>query len=133
MALCRWNRLENLLVQGRKDRDFASRDALQPVLKLLLDPNEEELRSLVVKEVIRVTEAFTLASVSDAYRSMPTFMRTFVFNGNANGPLIISDVKLQSMIDLRDQVLRIWGLLRSSENFNLELLQPILLVRTSIL
>ncbi|KAG9440981.1 hypothetical protein H6P81_021146 [Aristolochia fimbriata] len=53
----RWNRLENLLVQGQKDRDFTTKDALQPVLKLLLDPNGEELRVLVGKEAIRVTEA----------------------------------------------------------------------------
>ncbi|KAG2565215.1 hypothetical protein PVAP13_7NG061417 [Panicum virgatum] len=37
----RWNRLENLLVQ---DREFAAKDALQPVLKLLLVPDGEELR-----------------------------------------------------------------------------------------
>ncbi|KAF8377983.1 hypothetical protein HHK36_031372 [Tetracentron sinense] len=37
VVLCLWwNRLENLLVQGRKDRDFSAKDALQPVLKLLL-------------------------------------------------------------------------------------------------
>ncbi|MCH1922733.1 hypothetical protein L9G15_25300, partial [Shewanella sp. A3A] len=53
----RWNRLENLLVQGSQDREFAAKDALQPVLKLLLGPDGEELRVLVVKEAVRVTEA----------------------------------------------------------------------------
>ncbi|MBA0872063.1 hypothetical protein Goshw_005862 [Gossypium schwendimanii] len=48
----RWNRLENLLVQGSKDRDFSAKDALQPVLKLLLGPDGEELRTLVIKEAI---------------------------------------------------------------------------------
>lgn len=32
------------------DRDFVAKDALQPVLKLVLGPNGEELRSLVIRE-----------------------------------------------------------------------------------
>ncbi|KAG6501681.1 hypothetical protein ZIOFF_041564 [Zingiber officinale] len=46
--------LENLLVQGQKDRDYTTKDALQPVLKLLLGPDGEELRVLVVQEAVRV-------------------------------------------------------------------------------
>nr|CAB3465623.1 unnamed protein product [Digitaria exilis] len=58
-----WNRLENLLVQGRQDREFAAKDALQPVLKLLLGPDGEELRVLVVKEaVLQDPEARVLGS-----------------------------------------------------------------------
>ncbi|KAH9303028.1 hypothetical protein KI387_014611 [Taxus chinensis] len=49
----RWNRLENLLVQGRKDSDFAAKDALQPVFKLLLGADGEGLRTLVVKEAVK--------------------------------------------------------------------------------
>ncbi|KAF7844866.1 protein ACTIVITY OF BC1 COMPLEX KINASE 3, chloroplastic-like [Senna tora] len=48
-------RLENLLVQGRMDREFSAKEALQPVLKVLLSPDGEELRQLVTKEAIRVT------------------------------------------------------------------------------
>lgn len=125
---CRWNRLENLLEQGRKDRDFSAKDALQPVLKLLLGPDGEELRVLVIKESIRVTEAIVLGSVNDAYNSLPDFMRSLVFNGSANGPLRMSGTELKSMIELRDQVFRIWALLRTSENFDPALLQPILQV-----
>ncbi|KAK4753093.1 hypothetical protein SAY87_021891 [Trapa incisa] len=124
----RWNRLENLLEQGRKDRDFSAKDALQPVLKLLLGPDGEELRVLVIKEAIRVTEAVVLGSVSDASKSIPDFMRTLLFNGNANGPLVMNDNELKGMIELRDQVFRIWGLLRTSESFDPALLQPILQV-----
>ncbi|PKI54711.1 protein ACTIVITY OF BC1 COMPLEX KINASE 3, chloroplastic [Punica granatum] len=124
----RWNRLENLLEQGRKDRDFSAKDALQPVLKLLLGPDGEELRVLVIKEAVRVTEAVVLGSVVDASRTVPDFMRTLLFNGNANGPLVMNDNELKSMIELRDQVVRIWGLLRTSENFDPALLQPILQV-----
>ncbi|KAK8631236.1 hypothetical protein V6N13_079993 [Hibiscus sabdariffa] len=122
----RWNRLENLLVQGSKDRDFSAKDALQPVLKLLLGPDGEDLRTLVIKEAVRVTEAVILGSVVDTYNSVPSFMRTLMFNGN--GPLAMSSAELQSMMELRGQVFRIWGLLRSSESFDPALLQPILQV-----
>lgn len=128
----RWNRLENLLVQGRKDRDFSAKDALQPVLKLLLGPEGEELRTLVIKESVRVTEAVVLGAVTDTYNSMPDFMRSLVFTGSRRGPLLMSDTELEKVIELRDQVFRIWGLLRSSENFDPTLLQPILQVRTII-
>ncbi|XP_057489948.1 protein ACTIVITY OF BC1 COMPLEX KINASE 3, chloroplastic-like [Actinidia eriantha] len=124
----RWNRLENLLVQGKKDRDFSAKDALQPVLKLLLGPDGEELRALVIKEAVRVTEAVILGSMIDTYNSFPDPMRMLIFNGNATGPLIMSDAELNSTMELRTRVFRIWGLLRSSENFDPTLLQPILQV-----
>ncbi|CAL9108865.1 unnamed protein product [Musa acuminata var. zebrina] len=124
----RWNRLENLLVQGRKDRDFTTKDALQPVLKLLLGPDGEELRVLVVKEAVRVTEATALGSMIDAYDSMPEFMKGLVSNGNASGPFKLNDGEQTQMLELRDTVFRIWGLLRSSDNFDPSLLQPILQV-----
>ncbi|XP_019171981.1 PREDICTED: uncharacterized aarF domain-containing protein kinase At1g79600, chloroplastic [Ipomoea nil] len=122
----RWNRLENLLVQGKKDRDFSARDALQPVLKLLLGPDGEELRVLVTKEAIRVTEAVILGSIIESYNFIPGPMRTIIFNGNAAGPLVMNPAEQESMMDLRAQVFRIWGLLRSSESFDPSLLQPIL-------
>lgn len=124
----RWSRLENLLVQGKKDRDFSAKDALQPVLKLLLGPAGKELRDLVIKEAIRVSEAIILGSVIESFNSVPGPMRTFVFNGNASGPFTISSAEQQSLMELRAQVIKIWGLLRSSENFDPNLLQPILQV-----
>ncbi|XP_074587968.1 protein ACTIVITY OF BC1 COMPLEX KINASE 3, chloroplastic-like [Curcuma longa] len=124
----RWNRLENLLVQGRKDRDFTTKDALQPVLKLLLGPGGEELRALVVKEAVRVTEVIVLGSMIDAYDSMPDFIKVVVRNGNANGPFKLSDGEKRSMLELRDRVLRVWSLLRSSDSFDPSLLQPLLQV-----
>ncbi|KAI3931852.1 hypothetical protein MKW98_012262 [Papaver atlanticum] len=120
----RWNRLENLLVQGSKDRDFDAKDALQPVLKLLLGPDGEELRNLVIKEAIRVNEAIVLGTVIDTYNSIPQFLRTLIPNGNGAG-LAMSSSEQQSMLQLRDQVLRIWALLQSSEGFNPSMLQPI--------
>ncbi|KAK7260159.1 hypothetical protein RIF29_25973 [Crotalaria pallida] len=124
----RWNRLENLLVQGRQDRDFSAKEALQPVLKVLLSPDGEDLRTLVIKEAVRVSEAFTLGTISETYRYVPDFMKTLIFNGNANGPLIMTETEMQSMIEVRDQVLRVWGLLRSSNDFDPALLLPIIQV-----
>lgn len=118
------------MVQGRKDKDFSAKDALQPVLKLILGSDGEELRTLVIKEAVRVTEAFVWSTFIDTYNYMPNFMRAAIANGNANGPLVMSNAEQESMIELRDQVLRIWGLLQSSENFDPALLQPILQVRT---
>lgn len=133
LVCCRWNRLENLLVQGRKDRDFSAKDALQPVLKLLLAPDGEELRILVIKEAVRITEAFVLGTVIDSYNSIPDLVRALLFNGNASGVISMSNVEQQSMIELRDQVYRIWGLLGSSGNFDPSLFQPILQVGALIL
>ncbi|KAK7382251.1 hypothetical protein VNO80_01045 [Phaseolus coccineus] len=124
----RWNRLENLLTQGRKDRDFSAKEALQPVLKVLLSADGEDLRNLVIKEAARVSEAFTLGTMSETYRYIPDFVRTLVFNGNATGPFMMSETEMQNMIELRDQVLRIWGLLQSSHDFDPAILLPILQV-----
>ncbi|KAG4180740.1 hypothetical protein ERO13_A10G183600v2 [Gossypium hirsutum] len=124
----RWNRLEDLLIEGRKDRDFSAKDALQPVLKLLLGPDGEELRNLTIKEAVRVTEAIILGSVADTYNSAPSFIQTLMINGNGNGALTMSTADLEATMELRNQVFRIWGLLSSSENFDPALLQPILQV-----
>ncbi|KAA0050971.1 putative aarF domain-containing protein kinase [Cucumis melo var. makuwa] len=123
-----WSRLENLLLQGRMDRDFSVKDALQPVLKLLLGPDGEGLRVLAIKEAIRVTEAFVLGTVNDTYNSIPDFMRTLLFRDNGPRALGMSNEEKESMVELRDQVLRIWRLLQSSENFDPTLLQPIVQV-----
>lgn len=123
----RWNRLENLLVQGKQDRDFSANEALQPVLKLLLDPEGEELRTLVIKEAIRVTEAITIGTMVDTYNSIPAPLKTFIPNGNGIGTPL-TDAEMESMMELRQQVLRIWGLLRSSNNIDPTILQPIVQV-----
>lgn len=114
------------------DRDFSAKEALQPVLKVLLSPDGEELRTLVTKEAVRVTEAFTLSTISDTYKSIPDFMRTLVPNGNANGPLMMPEAEMKNLVELRDQVLRVWGLLQSSEDFDPSLLLPIVQVRITI-
>ncbi|XP_054781033.1 protein ACTIVITY OF BC1 COMPLEX KINASE 3, chloroplastic-like isoform X2 [Prosopis cineraria] len=124
----RWGRLENLLDQGRKDRDFTAREALQPILKVLLSPEGEELRILVIKEAVRATEAFTLSTISDSYNTLPDFVRTLIPNGNASGPLVTSSAEMKSLVELRDQVLRVWRLLQSSDDFDPSLLLPIVQV-----
>ncbi|GFP95667.1 uncharacterized aarf domain-containing protein kinase at1g79600 chloroplastic [Phtheirospermum japonicum] len=122
-----WNRLENLLVQGKKDRDFNAKDALQPVLKLLLGPDGEELRALVIKEAVRVNEAIILGSVVESYTWIPSPIRTLI-NVNPAGPLVMSSSDQESMLALRAQVFRIWELLRSSDSFDPSILQPVLQV-----
>ncbi|KAJ4786061.1 Protein kinase superfamily protein [Rhynchospora pubera] len=124
----RWNRLENLLVQGRMDQDFSAKEALQPVLKLLLGPDGEELRSLVIKEAVRVTEAIGFGAALDAYNSFPSFVKPMISNGSLNGPFKLSEGEREQMLELRDRVFRIWGLLRTSDNFDPSILQPILQV-----
>uniref|UniRef100_A0A0E0HCN8 Protein kinase domain-containing protein n=1 Tax=Oryza nivara TaxID=4536 RepID=A0A0E0HCN8_ORYNI len=127
-VLMKWNRLENLLVQGSQDREFAAKDALQPVLKLLLGPDGEELRVLVVKEAVRVTEAITFGTLIDSYNAAPEFLKPLISSGNPAGPFKISDTEREQMIELRDRVFRIWGLLRSSDGFDPTILQPIVQV-----
>lgn len=107
---------------------------MQPVLKLLLGPDGEELRVLVIKEAVRVTEAFVLGTVIDTYSSMPDLVRSLIFNANGNsaGPLVMSNAEQQRMIELRNQVSRIWRLLQSSENFDPTTLQPILQVSVAV-
>ncbi|CAN0880283.1 Protein ACTIVITY OF BC1 COMPLEX KINASE 3, chloroplastic [Linum grandiflorum] len=124
----RWKRLENLLVQGSKDRDFSARDALQPVLKLLLGEDGEELRSLVVREAVYVSEAVVLTSVVDTYNSIPAALRLPILNGNGRGPLTMSETEFERIREFRDRVFSVWGLLQTSEDFDPALLQPILQV-----
>ncbi|WVZ97898.1 hypothetical protein U9M48_043401 [Paspalum notatum var. saurae] len=102
-----WNRLENLLVQGRQDREFAAKDALQPVLKLLLGPDGEELRVLVVKEAVRVTEAITIGTLIDSYNAAPEFLKPLISSGNPAGPFKFSEAEQEQMMELRDQVFRV--------------------------
>ncbi|CAN6453587.1 unnamed protein product [Victoria cruziana] len=128
----RWNRLENLLVQGRKDRDFTAKDALQPVLKLLLGPNGQELRTLVTKEATRVAEAIAIGSAYDTYNSIPEVMRSLIANRSPASPFQMSENELEIMMELRDRVFRVWSLLRSSNDFDPSLLQPLLQVNSKL-
>ncbi|KAG6386509.1 hypothetical protein SASPL_155412 [Salvia splendens] len=114
---------------GRKDRDFNAKDALQPVLKLLLGPDGEVLRVLVIKEAIQVTEAIVVGSAIESYKLVPDVIRTLVFNINgATSPFVMNSAEQESIMELRAQVFRIWELLRSSDNFDPTIFQPILQV-----
>eukprot|EP00249_Psilotum_nudum_P020738 c27825_g1_i3 orf=355-2457(-) len=121
----RWNRLENLLVQGRKDSEFAAKDALQSVLKLLLGPDGEELRILVVKEAIQVAEALIIGTAVEGYNAVPEPVKALFPGGNITGILRVKERDLATMLNLRAQVLRVWGYLQSSSDFDPALLQPV--------
>ncbi|KAH7433681.1 hypothetical protein KP509_07G081000 [Ceratopteris richardii] len=122
----RWNRLENLLVQGKKDADFAVKDALQPVLKLLLGPEGKELRVLVVKEAVRVSEAMLIGTAFAGYNAVPQPIKSILGSGNDWGLLKIKESDISEMLTLREQILRIWNLLRTSDGFDPSSLQPVL-------
>lgn len=124
----RWNRLENLLVQGKMDKDFSANDALQPVLKLLLGPDGEQLRALVIRESVRVSEAVIFGTMIDTYNSIPRPLKNLFFSNNVAGPTVLSDSEQESLMELRAQVIRIWGLLRTTESFDPSMLQPLLQV-----
>lgn len=115
----RWQRLENLLTQGRKDSDFKANDVIQPIVDLLLGEEGDELQLLVESEVVRVTEALILGTAIQTYQQVPAPLRAFF-------PPIRTSVQDQSsMLALRDQVLRIYGLLQSSRGFDPAMLQPL--------
>ncbi|KAL2608261.1 hypothetical protein R1flu_026834 [Riccia fluitans] len=121
----RWNRLENLLVQGRKDSDYNSSDVMQPVLDLLLGPGGEELRSLVEKEAVRVSEALLVGTAIQSYKSVPEPLKAFIDRGAVSSIIKIKESEETEMLALREQVLRIWSLLRNSRGFDPSILQPI--------
>lgn len=124
----RWNRLENLLVQGRKDSDFAVKDALQPVFRLLLGPEGKELRDLVVKEAVRVSEAMIIGTALAGYNAAPLPIKSIFASRSDGGPLRMKESDLSTMLALREQILRIWNLLRTSDGFNPASLQPVVQV-----
>ncbi|KZV25687.1 hypothetical protein F511_04748 [Dorcoceras hygrometricum] len=113
---------------GKKDQDFSAKDALQPVLKLLLGPDGEDLRVLVIKEAVRATEAIVLGSVLEAYNTVPDFLRSLIYNSNVTSPFAMNIAEQESMLELRAQVFRIWALLQSSNSFDPSILQPVLQV-----
>ncbi|KAF9587344.1 hypothetical protein IFM89_001334 [Coptis chinensis] len=60
------------------------------------------------------------------YNSIPDLLRSLIFNGSIIGPLKAGATEQESILALRDQVFRIWGLLQSSEDFDPSMLQPII-------
>eukprot|EP00850_Spirogloea_muscicola_P016873 SM000140S00622 [mRNA] locus=s140:349317:356585:+ [translate_table: standard] len=124
----RWSRLENLLQQGRKDMDYSASNALQPLLMLLLGREGEPLRRLVEAEAVRVMEAMILGMVIEGARAMPQPLQALL-PGNGIGaawmPVQVRDVDRAAILELRDQVLRVWALLNTSAGFQPSMLQPL--------
>eukprot|EP00850_Spirogloea_muscicola_P018939 SM000179S03411 [mRNA] locus=s179:170051:173945:+ [translate_table: standard] len=124
----RWSRLENLLQQGRKDVDYSASDALQPLLMLLLGREGEPLRRLVEAEAVRVMEAMILGMVIEGARAVPQPLQALL-PGNGIGaawmPVQVRDIDRAAMLELRDQVLRVWALLNTSAGFQPSMLQPL--------
>eukprot|EP00245_Coleochaete_scutata_P012861 TRINITY_DN5047_c0_g2_i1.p1 TRINITY_DN5047_c0_g2~~TRINITY_DN5047_c0_g2_i1.p1 ORF type:complete len:816 (+),score=191.42 TRINITY_DN5047_c0_g2_i1:218-2665(+) len=123
----RWNRLENLLMQGKKDSDYRASEALQPLLALLLGPEGQRLRLLVEKEAVRVMEALILGGILDASQQVPSVVRDAFRGSGGSAPALVRlrESEQEELLELRDQVLRIWTLLRSSASFDPATLQPL--------
>lgn len=141
----RWNRLENLLKQGKRDRDYRASQALQPVLDLLLGPDGAPLRTLVVRESIRVSEALVLGSVIEGLDRIsgasPSLSRPPLTAGpvaamalaaaggmgvlSGGGLLRLKDAEQAEMMELRRQVLSCWALLQSTSGFDPASLLPL--------
>lgn len=116
-------------MQGRKDSDYNAKDVLQPVLQLVLGPGGEELRSLIEKEAIRVMEAVIVGTAIDSYKSVPEPLRSLIPGGVSGSFIRMKENEQAALLKLREQVLRVWSLLRSSRGFELKMLQPIVEVR----
>jgi hypothetical protein len=95
---------------------------MQPVLQLLLAPEADELQQLVEREVVRVTEAMIVGTAIQGISSIPPAVRALL------PPVNASTKDQAAMLMLREQVLRVWGLLQSSRGFDPAMLQPLVQV-----
>ncbi|KAF9596499.1 hypothetical protein IFM89_012230 [Coptis chinensis] len=86
---------------------------------------EKKSNKRVECKTIRESEGPSLYLLS-TYNSIPDPLRSLIFNGSIIGPLKASATEQESILALRDQVFRIWGLLQSSEDFDPSMLQPII-------
>ena len=85
----------------------------------VLGPNGGPIRALVVSEAIRVMEAFALGSSLDSVKSLPGPLQLLPLNLGLKG------AEEARMMELREQVLRVWGLLQSSDGFDPAMLMPL--------
>jgi len=128
----RWNRLENLLREGRQNDDFAAGAAIQPLLELLLsdkylqDEDGRRLRKLIESEAVRVTEALVLGGVMDV--ATDERIPKGLLPPQLQRPLIVNEEDMRRTMALREQVMRVWALLSTSRGFNPQSLQPLLQV-----
>ena len=111
----RWNRLENLLRESGKSEDSTSDATLAPLLEILLSEGEgsEEVRELVEREAVRVTEAMLLGTALDAARddssSAGAVARLLQEQLGESVPALLPSRDQVEMLRLRAQVLRVWG------------------------
>jgi len=128
----RWNRLENLLREGRKSDDYNAAGVIPPLIELAIGedkPGEDKnvLRPLIEAETVKVLEAILLGGALESARSdalapiiaaLPEQFRTLP-------PLTLGNAKQEKkLMEKREQVLRIVELLSSSKGFDPQALQP---------
>ena len=130
----RWNRLENLLRESGKSEDSTSDATLAPLLEILLSEGEgsEEVRELVEREAVRVTEAMLLGTALDAARddssSAGAVARLLQEQLGESVPALLPSRDQVEMLRLRAQVLRVWGYIqeRGTGELTAQSLQPVL-------
>ena len=120
----RWNRLENLLREGAKSDDYNGADVLPPLVELILGadkPGEVNLlRPLVEKEAIKVVEALLLGQSVEVARStqLAPIVALLPEQLKRLPPIKVgSPEEEQRMMALREQVLKVYGMLQSSKGF----------------
>lgn len=125
----RWNRLENLLREGRKNDGFDANKVIGPLVSLALEGDENKLRPLVEAEAVRVVEALVVGGAITNSQEMPTLegipepVRQFLLEQRTSGAS--SRISDRDLLALRAQVLTVWGLLTSTRGFDPSTLQPL--------
>jgi aarF domain-containing kinase len=128
----RWNRLENLLREGRKSDDYNAAGVIPPLIELAIGedkPGEEKnvLRPLIEAETVKVLEAILLGGAVEGARSdaLAPIIAALPEQFRALPPLAIGSAKQEKKImEKREQVLRVVELLSSSKGFDPQALQP---------
>jgi len=130
----RWARLENLLREGGKESDFDATKVIQPLIALVLSDDEENsLRPMVEKEVVRLVEALTIGALIEGAKKLPVDTQLHNLLSSIPAPvqsaLVLKPRSLQDekeILALREQIMRVWALLSSSKGFDPAVLQPLL-------
>ncbi len=128
----RWNRLENLLREGRKSDDYNAAGVIPPLIELAIGedkPGEEKniLRPLIEAETVKVLEAILLGGAMEGARSdaLAPIIAALPEQFRALPPLTMGSAKQEKkLMEKRDQVLRVVELLSSSKGFDPQALQP---------
>jgi hypothetical protein len=128
----RWNRLENLLREGRKSDDYDAAAVVPPLIELAIGadkPGEAKnnLRPLIEAETVKVLEAILLGSAMDSAKSdaLAPIVNALPEQLKALPPLTMGSASQEAkLLKKREEVLRIVELYSSSKGFDPQALRP---------